>query len=131
MEIVNYASNPEEHGKEGAMILKEEGVESKIVEAVKAHNPATGKKAETLMEKAIYCSDPLTGLIVAATLILPSRKISDLTASSVINRYREKSFARGVDREIIASCFEMGISLEEFIEIGLGAMQKIAKELGL
>lgn len=131
MEIVDYVSNPEEHGKEGAMILEEEGVRPEIVEAVKAHNPATGKKAETLMEKSIYCSDPLTGLIVAATLVLPSRKISDLTTSSVINRYKEKSFARGADRKIIASCSEMGLSLDEFIEIGLGAMQGIAEDLGL
>lgn len=131
IELVDYTSNPEEHGKEGALFLEKEGVESEIVEAVKAHNPATGKKAETLMEKAIYCADPLTGLIVAATLVLPSKKISDLTISSVINRYKEKSFARAVNRGIIASCSEMDISLDEFIEIGLKAMQKIAEDLEL
>ncbi len=131
MEIVDYVIEPSKHGKEGAEILKEEGINKEIVEAVKAHNPATGKKAETMMEKAIYCSDPLTGLIVASTLVLPSRKISDLNASSVMNRYKEKSFARGADRDIIASSSEMGISLEEFIEIGLEAMKKIDKELGL
>ncbi len=131
MEMVDYAINPSKHGEEGAEILKKEGVDKKVIEAVKAHNPATGKKAETLMEKAIYCSDPLTGLIVASTLVLPSRKISDLNTSSVMNRYKEKSFARGADRDIIALSSEMGISLEEFIEIGLEAMKKIDKELGL
>ncbi len=131
MEIVDYVTDPENHGKEGAAILKEENVDPEIVEAVKAHNPATGKKPETMMERAIYCADPLTGLIVASALVLPSRKLSDLTPASVMNRYKERAFARGADRETIASCSEMGIELEEFIEVGLDAMKGIAEELGL
>ncbi len=131
MEIVDYVANPENHGKEGAAILEEEGIEPEIVEAVKSHNPATGKDPITMMERAIYCADPLTGLIVASTLVLPSRKLSDLTPSSVMNRYKERAFARGADRETIASCSEMGIGLEEFIGIGLDAMKGVAEELGL
>ena len=130
MEIVDYVADPEEHGKEGAAILEEEGVDREIAEAVRAHNPATGKRPETMMEKAIYCADPLTGLIVASTLVLPSRKISDLTPVSVMNRYKERAFARGADRETIASCSEMGLELEEFISIGLEAMKGIAGKLG-
>jgi len=73
----------------------------------------------------------LTGLIVAATLVLPSRKITDLTPENVLNRFKEKSFAKGVNRQIIASCLEIGLSLEDFVKIGLEAMQKIADDLGL
>jgi len=74
----------------------------------------------------------LTGLIVAATLVLPSKKINDLTVENVLNRFREKAFARGVNREIIKkSKTLLGLELEEFATIGLRAMQKISDQLGL
>lgn len=131
MEIADYKENPERHGAEGARILAEKGFSQEIVEAVKAHNPATGKVRETLLEKTIYCTDPLTGLIVAATLVSPSKKLGDLSGASVLKRFRESSFARGANREVIAACVEIGLSLEEFVEIGLKAMQAIAEELGM
>ena len=131
MEIADYRNNPEKHGLVGAEMLENAGVDKAIVEAVKAHNPLTGKHPETLMEKAIYCADPLTGLVVAATLVLPSKKMAELTSESVLKRFREKSFARGVNREILLSCSEIGLALEEFVDIGLKAMQAISGDLGL
>jgi len=131
MEIVDYASNPEKHGIKGAEILKEKGIDEEIIETVKAHNPENGKKSETLMEKSIFCADPLTGLIVAGVLVLPSKKISELTAESILKRFKEKAFARGANRETIARCSEIGIELEEFIGIGLKAMKKISNKLEL
>ncbi len=130
MEIVDYANNPENHGFQTVKILEEKGVEKSILEAIKAHNQATGKVPETLMEKAIYCTDPLTGLIVASVLVIPSRKISDLNSSSVLKRFKEKAFARGANREIIMKCSEIGLELEEFIEIGFNAMKGIREDLG-
>ncbi len=131
MEIVNYQENPHEHGLKGAQILEEEGVDKDIINAALAHNKETGKKRETLLEKSIFCTDPLTGLIVASTLVLPSKKLAYLTPESVLKRYKEKSFARGADREIIASCSDISISLEEFVTTGLIAMQKISDDLDL
>ncbi len=131
MEMVDYEKNPEKHAVEGAKILEENNVDFEILEAVKAHNEATGKNPETLMEKAIFCTDPLTGLIVASVLVLPSRKISDLTFESVLNRFKEKSFARGANREIIKTCLKLGFELEEFVKIGLEAMKEISDELEL
>jgi len=91
-----------------------------------------GIAPETLMEKALFAADPLTGLIVAAALVLPSKKIKDLTADNVLNRFKEKAFARGANREIIGKCEELlGLGLEEFTKIGLGAMQEIDSDLGL
>ncbi len=131
MEIVDYRNNPEEHGKKGAEILEKEGVSKKVIDAALAHNKATGKKRETDLEKAIHAADPLTGLIVASALIIPSKKINDLTTDSVIKRFKEKSFARGADRETIKCCSEIGLELDKFIEIGLLSMQEISKELEL
>jgi len=70
-------------------------------------------------------------LIVATTLVLPSKKLADVKVENVLNRFKEKSFARGANREIIAKCQDMDLSLEEFVKVGLEAMQKIAGELGL
>ncbi len=131
MEIVDYENDPEKHGKVGAEILKKEGFEEEIINATLAHNKETKKGRDSLFEKAIYCSDPLTGLIVASALVLPSKKLDDLSVDSVVRRYKEKSFARGADREIVAECKEIGLSLEEFIEIGLLAMREISEDLEL
>jgi len=123
---------PDKHSLIGAEILEKAGLEKDIVDAVKTHNEVHGIAPETKMAKAIYCIDPLTGLIVASTLVLPSKNIADLTTENVLNRFKEKGFARGANREIIAKCEELlGLKLEEFVSIGLQAMKKINIELGL
>ena len=124
--------NPREHSLVGAKILEEIGFDKDICEAVKAHNEAHGIAPETLMAKALYVSDPLTGLIVAAALILPSKKLADLTVNNILNRFGEKSFAKGANREIIKKCETMlGLPLHEFIATGLRAMQGVSNKLGL
>jgi len=121
-----------QHSLVGAKILEELGLDQDICQAVKVHNEAHGILPETLMEKALFVTDPLTGLIVAATLVLPSKKIKDLTAENVLNRFKEKSFARGANREIVIKCQELlSLKLEDFIKIGLEAMQGIDQALGL
>jgi len=125
-------NDPDKHSILGAEMLEKLGLDKEITEAIKTHNEAHGIAPATRMAKAIFCVDPLTGLIVAATLVLPSKKISDLTVENVINRFGEKSFARGANREIISKSEELlGINLKEFIEIGLRAMQRINESLGL
>jgi putative nucleotidyltransferase with HDIG domain len=124
--------DPNQHSLVGAKMLKDLGIEEDICQAVKVHNEAHGILPESLMEKALFVADPLTGLIVAAALVLPSRKLADLTPENVLNRFKEKAFARGANREIIKKCQEyLNLSLEEFIKIGLKAMQEISNELGL
>jgi hypothetical protein len=123
--------NPQEHSIIGAKILEDAGLDKEICEAVKTHNEMHGLKPESLMAKTLLPVDPLTGLIIASTLVLPSKKIADVTAENVVNRFGEKSFAKGANREIISKCSEIGLTLEQFVEIGLGAMKGIAKELGL
>jgi len=124
-------NNPQEHSIVGAKILEETGLDKEICEAVKTHNEAHGLKTESLMAKVLLPVDPLTGLIIASTLVLPSKKIADLSAENVLNRFKEKGFAKGANRDIISKCSETGLSLEEFVEIGLRAMKKINIELGL
>jgi predicted hydrolase (HD superfamily) len=63
--------------------------------------------------------------------VLPSKKLQDLTVENILKRYREKRFAAGANREIIARCVDLNLNLEQFISICLQAMQKISDTLGL
>ena len=132
MEEVDYENKPKKHGPRSVEILKEEGVENeKILDAVLAHNPEAGKEANSLMEKVIRAVDPLTGLIVAATLISPDTDINKIDTDFVMRRFEEKRFASGANREIIKTCKSFDMELEEFIELSLEAMQSVSSELGL
>ncbi len=118
------------HGKLGADIAQELGASKAIAHAILCHNEIHGVPRETKLDKALFCADPLSGLITAAALVRPD-KLNGLTAKSVIKRFREKSFAAGVNREQVATCQEIGLELEEFISLGIEAMQGIAPILGL
>lgn len=124
--------NAREHSLVTAKMLEDLGLGEDICQAVKVHNEAHGILPKTLMEKSLFVVDPLTGLIVAAALVLPSKKIIDLSLENVLNRFQQKAFARGANREIIKKSEELlGLKLEEFVKMGLEAMKKIDKELGL
>ena len=122
---------PEQHGLLGAEILEEMGLPEELVRAVKAHNPALGVARESLMDKALFAADPVTGLLVAAALVHPQKKLAAIDLDFVLNRFKEKSFARGANREQIESCSELDLSLEQFLALSLEAMQAAAADLGL
>jgi len=118
------------HSKLGADIARELGANETMVHAILCHNEAHGVPRETKLDKALFCADPLSGLITAAALVRPD-KLSGLTTKSVMKRFHEKSFAAGVNREQVAQCQEIGLELEEFIGLGTEAMKGIASELRL
>ena len=119
------------HSKLGADLARELGASETMAHAILCHNEAHGIPQETKLEKALFCADPLTGLITAAALVRPDKKLAGLEAKSVRKKFKEKSFAAGVNREQISQCSEIGLELDEFIELGLQAMQEIATDLGL
>ena len=119
------------HSKLGADLAKELGASEAVAHAILCHNEAHGIPRETRLDKALFCVDPLTGLITAAALVRPDKKLAGLGAKSVINRFKEKSFAAGANREQISLCSEIGLELGEFVELGLTAMQEISGDLGL
>jgi putative nucleotidyltransferase with HDIG domain len=119
------------HSQLGADIAHELGATEEMAQAILCHNEAHGIHCETLLDKALFCADPLTGLIVAAALVRPNKKLAGVKASSVMKRFGEKRFAAGANREQIATCSEIGFELDDFIALGLEAMQGIADELGL
>lgn len=117
------------HGLVTAEILEDLGVDGRIIDAIKAH--PGHQEARTNLDKALYAVDPLTGLIVAATLMHPSKKLQEVDVQFVLNRFKEKRFAAGADREQIKSCQRLGLSLDSFIQMTLQAMQSIDRDLGL
>ena len=119
------------HSKLGADLARELGASEAMAHAILSHNERHGVSCETKLDKALFCADPLTGLIIAAALVRPDKKLAGLEASSVRKKFKEKGFAAGANREQIALCSEIGLELDEFIELGLVAMQGIAADLGL
>jgi len=123
--------NPKQHGRIGALMLEGAGYDPLIVQAVLAHSPHYDQPRTSRLDRSLFAADPLTGLIVAAALIHPQKKLAALDTPFILKRFQEKWFAKGASREHIRTCEEVSLSLEEFIDLGLKAMQEIAPELGL
>lgn len=121
--------SPELHTSETVRILHGHSVDPEVVHAIQAH--AAKVPCESPMDWAIFSIDPLTGLIIAATLMHPTRQLQNVNLDFVKRRYKEKSFARGARREEIEECRNIGLELDEFIGLCLIAMQGIAADLGL
>lgn len=132
---LDYEKYPKEHPNFSIKIFEEKKYPKEIISAVKAH--AWGYKEglpqpQNKFEWSLYCCDELTGFIVAVALTRPDKKISSVTLESIKKKWKEKSFAKGVERSQIELCKEkLTIPLDEFIKIALQAMQGINKELGL
>ncbi len=121
--------SPELHTTETVKILKDLGIEPLVIHAVEAH---AGKAlCQNAMDWSIYSIDPLTGLIIAATLMHPDKKLKSIDPEFVKRRYKEKSFAKGARREEIEECKNIPMDLDEFITICIQAMQGIDQDLGL
>lgn len=121
------------HTVETAAILEGKGVDAEIIEAIRLHNLTAwpGQSRTTPFHYALAAGETITGLIIAAALINPEKKLAAVKVKSVKKRYKEKAFARGADRDIIALCELAGIPLADFCELSLAAMQEIAGEIGL
>jgi len=120
------------HGRETSRILTELGLDPEIVEAIELHNErSAGRKRSKPFHHALAAGETLTGLIAATALVYPDKKLASVKPRSVVKRMKEKAFAASVNRDIIRECERLGLSLEEFVEICLKAMQSISDELGL
>jgi putative nucleotidyltransferase with HDIG domain len=124
--------DPPSHTLKTAQILAEKGVNAITIQAIKAHNAeALGIDRTHPIDFALTAAENITGLIVATALVYPDKKLSSVKVSSVIKRMKEKAFAKNVRREAILESQRLGLSLEEFVEISLRAMQEMSQDLGL
>ncbi len=130
----------EDHPAKGAPILRDHGCPEGVVRAILSHNSAgTGVDQSQSIDYALLACDDITGLIVASSLVRPSKDIRDVKIKSLKKRWKEKSFAAGVHRgEVEAAtttfseqCFNGELELWEHIQNVLEAMQGAAEVLGL
>lgn len=128
-------NDPVKHATRSIEILEEEAkgeVPDKILRAIKSHNwEHTGVEPQTKMEYALIAADAISGLIVAAALIIPTKKLADVKPENIGKRFKEKDFARNCSRENMMFCEKVGIPKERFFEITLSALQNISEELGM
>jgi len=121
----------EEHPFRGMEILRARGAPEAIIRAVGAHANHTGIPRESLLERAIFACDEISGFVIAVALV-KGRTLSAVSPESVRKRMKEKSFARGVNRDdLLQGAEELGIPFDEHVEHVVRALQGIADHLGL
>ena len=126
-----YDRFPDEHPHAGGRILREKGYSEEIVNPILSHGN-TGVPRDTAMAKALHAVDELTGLLVAVTLVRPSKDIRDVKIKSVRKKWKDKAFAAAVNREEIKLGAEaLGVDLWEHVSVVLEAMKSVAGEIGL
>jgi len=131
---LDYEKYPREHCQKTGEILTEKGWPQDYIRAVMSHGWKMHTQVEPRerMEKVLYTIDELTGLVAATTLMRPGQNIMDLKAKSVKKKWKQKGFAAGVNREVIAEGAQMlEMDLEEIIEETIQGMQRVAEELSL
>ncbi len=117
-------TSPEEHTRVTEEILRDLGAPEEVVHAIVSHNDLRGIPRETRLDHALAAAENVSGLIVAAALVLPEKSIEKLALKSLKKRFKEKRFASGANRNAIKECEKLGISLDEFLELSLEAMRK-------
>ena len=107
-------------------------VDDELIEVIMAHNhEATGVPVDSRFKIALIAADAVSGLVVACALVMPSKRLADVKVSSLRKKFGNKDFAKGVSRERIMACEELGMSRDEFLEVALVGVPKVAAELGM
>ena len=121
-----------DHPFKGNQILKEVGYPDDIREAIMGHATYSGVPRTSLMARALFAVDELSGLVTASVLVRPDKSIHNLEVKSVRKKMKDKAFARGVNRDdVILGAQELGIELEQHIANVVEGLRRASKELGL
>lgn len=131
---LDYEQFPDQHCKKTEEILKENDWPQDLIRAVVSHgwSICTDVKPESTMEKVLFATDELTGLVATSALVRPSKSVMDMKAKSVKKKWKDKRFAAGVDRSIIQKGADMlGVELGELITDTIMGMREVAAEIGL
>ncbi len=131
---LDYEKYPDRHCLKTGEILKERGWPEDFIRAVVSHGwgLCSDVEPQSVLEKTLYAIDELTGLVTACALVRPSKSVMDLTPKSVKKKWKQKSFAAGVDREVIQKGADMlGVELSELVSDTIMGMRDVAGEIGL
>ncbi len=131
---LDYEQFPQQHCRKTEEILRSHNWPEDYIRAVLSHGwgICTDVEPQSELEKVLYAVDELTGLIVATALVRPSKSVMDMKAKSVRKKWKDKSFAAGVNREIIEKGAQiLGVELSELITDAIMGMREVADELDL
>jgi lysyl-tRNA synthetase class 2 len=130
-------NNPADHCVLSKTILKEHGVSAKLIEVMTSHVYGSplgcyiSRERTTVFEHALAAAETVTGLIYSYGLMRPDKKLANAEVKSIKKKFKDKSFAANVNRDVIMECEQIGLNLDEFLQISLDAMKGIAEEIGL
>jgi len=129
----NHEHSPTEgHPAWGVQLLREHGVAEPVCRAILGHGTYTGVPRDSAMARTLFAVDELCGFLVACALVRPSRSFADLEVSSVKKKFKDKAFARGVNRdEVGQGATELGVPLDEHIAFVIQALRPVEGTLGL
>ena len=131
---LDYEQFPEQHCTKTRELLEERGWPEEYVRAIVSHGWGLCSEVEPRsdMERTLYTVDELTGLITAVAIIRPSRSVADLEAKSVMKKWKDKSFAAGVNRSVIENGVGMmGVELRDLVDDVIAGMREVADRIGL
>jgi predicted hydrolase (HD superfamily) len=131
---LDYERFPDQHCRKTGEILREHEWPEEYIRAALSHGwgLCSDVEPQSDLEKTLYAIDELTGLVAATALVRPSRSVLDMTAKSVKKKWKEKSFAAGVNREVIEKGAAMlGVEVSALIEDTIMGMREVADQIGL
>ena len=121
-----------DHALRGSEILAERGYPEAWRRAILGHATHTGVPRDSLMARALFAVDELSGLVIAVALVRPSRSLVDVSVRSVKKKMKDKAFARAVNREEIRQgAEELGVDFDEHVAFVIEALKPVAEQLGL
>ena len=131
---LDFERFPEQHCLKGKELMEEWGLDAGLIHAMMSHgwNLTTDVKPEHIMEKILYATDELTGLIGAVAIMRPSKSVADLELKSVKKKFKDKKFAAGCSREVISQGAELlGWTLDDLISRTILAMRSLLSEMDI
>jgi len=134
MHDLDYERFPKQHCSKAQEILEERGWPEEYIRAIVSHGwgICSDVEPQTNLEKTLYTIDELTGLITAVAIIRPSKSVADLEAKSVMKKWKDKSFAAGVNRSVIEKGTTMlGVELRDLVTDVIMGMRQVADRIGL
>ena len=124
-------NNTDEHCVGAIGILKEANASEYLIETIISHCYGHGvyqdKERNSKVQYALASAETLTGLIVASALVQPDKKLKNVKLKSIKKKFRNNKFAANCDREIISECEKLGLTVDDFLEIGLKSLQDISE----
>jgi len=124
-------NDPEKHSQITVKVLYDL-LPLEAINAIKAHNyQYTAQIPQTYLDKCLIAADAVSGLIIAAALVMPSKKLADVTPKTLMMKFKDKSFAAGCNRKRIELCEDMELELQTFLELSLNSLKRISDSLGL